>query len=223
MNTLCNKTENQQNALSLKILDCEIGRYCDILQLQQELVEKRKQNQIPDTILILEHRPVITLGARQSYNKLLVSKDSLLRKHIDVVETRRGGGTTAHNPGQLVFYPLIDLHRLGIGINEYIRKIEAIGAELLSQLGVESSRCKGLPGLWVGERKIASVGVRVSKFITSHGMAINIQNDLEIFDYIRPCGLDDVQMTSVFRETGQKHPMSQVKEQLTQLLQRHFS
>ena len=207
----------------MQIFDCEIGLYRYVLRAQQELVEKRKNNEIPDTVLILEHRPVITLGARQSYNKLLVSKESLLQKHIDVVETRRGGGTTAHNPGQLVFYPIIDLHRLGIGINEYIRKIEEIGAELLRELGVESTIRKGLPGLWVGERKIASVGVRVSKFITSHGMAINIQNDLEIFDYIRPCGLDDVKMTSVLKETGKKHPIGQVKEQLSQVLQRHFS
>ncbi len=223
MNILCNKTVTCEKPSPLQICDCSLEKYRDVLLLQEQLVEKRKRNEISDTVLIVEHFPVITLGARQSFNKLLVSKEFLLDNHIDVVEIRRGGGTTAHNPGQLVLYPILDLHRLGIGINEYIRKLEAIGAELLRQLAVESSIRKGLPGLWVGERKIASVGVRVSKFITSHGMAINIHNDLDIFDFISPCGLDDVKMTSVFKETGKLHPMTQVKEMLSQMLQRHFS
>jgi lipoate-protein ligase B len=223
VNTIQDKTLITKDLSNFLIRDCGIELYCPVLQLQQQLVEKRKQNEIPDTVLIVEHQPVITLGARQTFNKLLVSKEFLLQRHIDVEETRRGGGTTAHNPGQLVFYPILDLHRLGIGINEYIRKLEAIGAELLSQLGVESSARKGLPGLWIGEKKIASIGVRVSRFITSHGMAINIQNDLAIFDFIRPCGLDDVKMTSVLKETGQEHSMSQVKNSLSQLLQRYFT
>jgi lipoate-protein ligase B len=222
VNTIQDKTLITKDLSTFLIRDCGIERYCPILQLQQQLVEKRKQNEIPDTVLIVEHQPVITLGARQTFNKLLVSKEFLLQLHIDVEETRRGGGTTAHNPGQLVFYPILDLHRLGIGINEYIRKLEAIGAELLGQLGVESSARKGLPGLWIGEKKIASIGVRVSRFITSHGMAINIQNDLAIFDFIRPCGLDDVKMTSVLKETGHEQSMNQVKDSLSQLLQRHF-
>jgi lipoyl(octanoyl) transferase len=208
---------------TIQIIDCGIKHYCEILLMQQDLVEKRKQNLIPDTVIIVEHLPVITLGARKTNNKLLVSKDFLNQKQIELVETRRGGGTTAHNPGQLVFYPILDLHRLGLGINEYIRKVESIGAELLNLLGVESTTRKGLPGLWIQNRKIASVGVRVSKFITSHGMAINIQNDLEVFNFIRPCGLDDVTMTSVLRETGQTHSMIEVKEYLSQILQRRFA
>jgi len=122
--------------------------------------------------------------------------------------------------------------------------LEATGKELLEELGVQAERRKGLPGLWVGERKIASIGVRVSKSVTYHGMAINIQNDLSIFDYIMPCGLDDVEMTSVLKETeagcegsrrrfenkdvfnsetGERHSMNQVKERLSQQLRRHFS
>ena len=147
----------------------------------------------------------------------------MAQKHIDVVDIRRGGGTTAHNPGQLVFYPILHLQQLNLGISEYIRELESIGVELLEQLGVHAERQKGFPGLWIGTKKIASIGVRVSKFITFHGMAINIQNDLSIFEFITPCGLDDVKMTSVLKETGKRHSMSQVKERLSQLLIRHFS
>jgi len=207
---------------SLKIRDCGLGEYREILHLQHQLLEKRRQNKIPNTVIIVEHPAVITLGARQSLNKLRISQEELAQKHIDVVEIRRGGGTTAHNPGQLVFYPIMHLQQLGLGISKYIRELEAIGTELIKELGVEGTRRKGFPGLWVGERKIASIGVRISKFVTYHGMAINIQNDLSIFDFIRPCGLDDVEMTSVLKETGKRHPMSSAKEILSQLLKRHF-
>ena len=147
----------------------------------------------------------------------------MAKKQIDVVDIRRGGGTTAHNPDQLVFYPILNLKQSGFGISEYIRELEAVGAELLAQLAVKSRRRKGLPGLWVDSRKIASIGVRVSKFITYHGMAINIQNDLSIFDFIIPCGLDGVKMTSVLKETGRENAMSSVKKKLSQLLINHFS
>lgn len=209
--------EQNQNCL-LQIRDCGIADYREILQMQQLLREKRQQNEISNTVLIVEHPAVITLGARQSSNRLLVNRDELARKHIDVVDVRRGGGTTAHNPGQLVFYPILNLQKTGLGINEYIRELEAIGAELLKQLNVHSTRRKGAPGLWIGARKIASIGVRVSRYITYHGMAINIQNDLSIFDFIVPCGLDNVEMTSVLKETGKHHPISQVKKSLTELL-----
>ena len=221
-------TEKTKN-FSLRICDCGVADYREVLQLQHQLCEKRRRGEIPDTVLIVEHPTVITLGARRSANKLLASRSELAEKRIDVVESRRGGGTTAHNPGQLVFYPILDLQQLKLGISEYIRELEAIGAELLKQLGVNSRRREGLPGLWVGPRasrqgqgdkKIASIGVRVSKFVTYHGMAINIQNDLSIFDFFVPCGLNDVEMTSVLKETGKHHPISQIKKSLTELLMR---
>jgi len=207
----------------LHIIDCGLANYREVLQLQHQLREKRRRGEIPDTVLIVEHSPVITLGARQSANKLLADRKDLAQRHIDVVDIRRGGGTTAHNPGQLVFYPILNLRQLNLGISEYIRELESIGAELLEHLDVHAERKKGFPGLWVGTKKIASIGVRVSKFITYHGMAINIQNDLSIFEFITPCGLDGIEMTSVLKETGKRHSMSQVKERLSQLLIRHFS
>ena len=207
---------------SLRIIDCGLADYREILQLQLQMQEKRRLGEIQNTVLIVEHPPVITLGARQSANILLANRDDLTQKHIDVVNIRRGGGTTAHNPGQLVFYPILNLQELNLGISEYIRKLESIGVELLEQSGVHAERKKGLPGLWVGLNKIASIGVRVSKFITYHGMAINIKNDLSIFEFITPCGLDGVEMTSLLKQTGKHCSMRLAKERLSQLLIRHF-
>ncbi len=237
MKSVAEKTQNRKLVPAqagiespLRIIDCGLANYREVLQLQHQLREKRHRGEIPDTVLIVEHFPVITLGARQSTNKLLADRKDLAQRHIDVVDIRRGGGTTAHNPGQLVFYPILNLQELNpclsagkVGISEYIRELESIGAELLEHLDVQAERKKGFPGLWVGARKIASIGVRVSKFTTYHGMAINIQNDLSIFEFITPCGLDGVEMTSVLKETGKRHPINQVKEGLSQLLIRHFS
>lgn len=218
-----NLVAEQNQKCLLQIRDCGIADYREILQMQQMLREKRQQNKISNTVLIVEHPAVITLGARQSSNRLLVNREDLAQKHIDVVDVRRGGGTTAHNPGQLIFYPILNLQKTSFGINEYIRELEAIGTELLKQLNVHSTRRKGAPGLWIGARKIASIGVRVSRYITYHGMAINIQNDLSIFDFIVPCGLDNVEMTSVLKETGKEYQMNEIKQKLAELLIEHFS
>jgi lipoic acid synthetase len=206
----------------LQIHDCGLADYHGTLEIQQRLVEQRRRGEIGDTVLIAEHQPVITLGVRQNANKILAEREKLKEKGIDVVEIRRGGGATAHNPGQIVIYPILNLQELRLGISEYIRKLEQIGIELLEQLGVKSGRRKDFPGLWVKNRKIASIGVRVSRQITHHGMAININNDLSIFDYIVPCGLEGVEMTSVFNETGKKYSLEQVKSYLSQLLNRHL-
>ncbi len=207
----------------LVICDCGLADYRAVLDRQFELRDKRRAGEIGDTVLIVEHYPVITLGARQSANKLLVDRDELVKKQIDVVDIRRGGGSTAHNPGQLVFYPILNLTELALGINKYVRQLEAIGIELLEQLGLSSKRKKGFPGLWIEGRKVAAIGVRVSKAITYHGMAINIQNDLSIFDHIVPCGLQDVEVTSVLKETGEKVPMSRAKKILTDILKKDLA
>lgn len=193
-----------------------------MLQLQHRLCRQRQRNEIPNTVLIVEHPAVITLGARRSLNKLRLSREDLAAKRINLVETRRGGGVTAHNPGQLLCYPIVNLQQVSLGIGQYIRTLEAIGAELLGTFGVHGTRRKGFPGLWVGQRKIASIGVRVSRFVTYHGIAINIQNDLSIFDFIVPCGLDNVQMTSLQRETSRDYPMNQVRRNLATLLRQHL-
>jgi lipoyl(octanoyl) transferase len=208
---------------SLTVRDCGLTDYEDTLREQQRLVEQRRNGQIGDTVLLVEHRPVITLGARRLINKLLTGPELLAERGIAVVEIRRGGGATAHNPGQIVFYPILKLRGLNLAIGQYIRELEAIGIELTEQLGVCGQRRKGLPGIWVGERKIGFIGVRVSQGITYHGMAININNDLGIFDYIVPCGLEGVEITSAAAETDKEYSMAEVKQRLTGLLSKHFT
>lgn len=203
---------------ALQIRDLGLADYREVLLLQQQLNQQRQAGAIGEMILIVEHPPVITLGARRSANKLLIEPDELTRRGIDIVEIRRGGGATAHNPGQLVFYPILHLQGLGLSITEYVRTLETIGIDLLARTGVASGRRKGFPGLWIDGRKIASIGVRVSRFVTYHGMAINVCNDLDIFGAMVPCGLDGVEMTSVEKETGRPCDIDSIKTELARLL-----
>jgi lipoyl(octanoyl) transferase len=206
----------------LNIIDYGLADYNTILEKQLELKDQRQTDQITDTVLLVEHNPVITLGARKSANKLNIDIDKLKEQGIEVIKIRRGGGVTAHNPGQLVIYPIINIQKRKLSINEYVRTLEQIGIELLDKLGIKAERSKGFPGLWVNKKKIASIGVRVSKGVTYHGIAININNDLSIFDYMIPCGLDDVEMTSALKETGKKNTMDQVKDIAIKILNKHF-
>ena len=197
--------------------------YKDALNLQKSLVEQRQNGQIGNTILILEHPPVITLGVRKDLNKLLVDEDIPAQKGIEIVRVRRGGGCTAHNPGQAVLYPIVKLPSLGLGVSDYIRVLEAIGLELLEQLGVWAERRRGFPGLWTKGGKIGSIGVQIRRWTTFHGMAININNDLSIFETIVPCGLEGVEITSVLKQTATEYPMTQVKKRLTDLCLKHLA
>jgi lipoate-protein ligase B len=208
---------------ALAIDDLGLRDYTETLELQHKLWQQRRDGSITDTVLIVEHPEVITLGARQSANRLLADEASLAARGIGVVPIRRGGGATAHNPGQIVFYPIIELAGRGMAVNEYIRTLEEVGIELLGQLGLTATRNRGFPGLWVLPRKIASIGVRVSKGVAYHGMAINIRNDLSIFEAMVPCGLDGVTMTSLLEETGSAPEMSTVKEKLAAILTSSFS
>ncbi|MBN1817985.1 MAG: lipoyl(octanoyl) transferase LipB [Sedimentisphaerales bacterium] len=207
---------------SLDIRDVGRMPYAQALALQMELCRMRYEDQVPNTVLIVEHPPVITLGARQSENKVLLSEEQLQRRGIEVVQIRRGGGATAHNPGQLVFYPILKLRSLALGVNDYIRRLETVGMELLRTAGIEADRRKGYPGLWIGPRKIASIGVQVKRWVTMHGMAININNNLTIFQAIVPCGIDGVQMTSVETETGRKADMDRLKTELAKLCRTYW-
>jgi lipoate-protein ligase B len=209
--------ESMTDDVPLVVRDCGQVTYSDTLTLQQELCVSRQADAIANTVLIVEHPAVITLGARKSENKLLADETAIAKAGVQVVAVGRGGGTTAHNPGQLVFYPVIKLRSLGLGVNEYVRQLEGIGIELLAGLGVQSDRRKGFPGLWVGEKKIASIGVQIKKWVTFHGMAINLNNDLSIFEFIVPCGLDGVEMTSVLALTGHAVDMQTAKKRLAEL------
>jgi lipoate-protein ligase B len=208
---------------NLIIRDCGLAGYTEILSLQQQLLADRQADAIPNTILLVEHPPVITLGARKSENKLLTDEATLKNEGIEIIAIGRGGGTTAHNPGQLVIYPIVKLKSLKLDVPQFVRLVEQFGLELLDTLGVIAHRQKGLPGLWVEKQKIASVGIQIKKWVTMHGIAINICNDLTIFDYIVPCGLENVKMTSAAQQTGKKYNMEEIKKTAAQLCGQLFS
>ena len=206
----------------LKIVDLGTQPYGPTLLMQLDLCRQRQKDEIVNTVLTVEHPPVITLGARKSENKLVTDEKILRQQGIEVVHVGRGGGTTAHNPGQLVMYPILKLKSVGLDVGSYVRSLEQIGIDLLSRLGVESERRKGFPGLWIGNKKIASIGVQLKKWVSFHGIAININNDLGIFEHIVPCGLDDIVMTSVEKETGTKADMESVKNEAATLCMKVF-
>ena len=215
--TLQKNEESRKKFASLIIRDCGVMKYHDALKLQKELVEQRQSDTICNTVIMLEHPPVITLGAHKSENRLLVDKETLTEKNIELVEIGRGGAATAHNPGQVVIYPIIKLQSLGLGVTDYIRQLEHIGIELLKRFGINAARRKGFPGLWLQEKKIGAIGVKVKRWVTFHGMAINIKNDLSIFENIVPCGLEGVRITSILNETGNVCSMQHVKKELAEI------
>ncbi len=185
-----------------------------------------------DTVFIVEHPPTITLGARQSANKLLKDADAIKRTGIEIFQIRRGGGATAHNPGQIVIYPIINLKKHNLGVSDFVHLLEKIGIEFLAELGLNCCTRKDFPGLWIEDKnpcnprnpwlKIASIGVQIKKWLTFHGMAINIDNDLSIFDFIVPCGLDNIKMTSAQIELNKKIDINSAKDILKTILLKYF-
>lgn len=172
--------------------------YASAWQLQRELVQQRREGTLPDTLLLLEHSPpVITLGRAAHKEHLLVSEHLLQEMGIQLVETDRGGDITYHGPGQLVGYPILDLREHGRDVHLYLRRLEESLIAALSHLGVVAHRKEGLTGVWVGEQKIAAIGVKVSHWVTMHGFALNVDPNLSHFHLIVPCGIHDKGVTSL--------------------------
>ena len=174
--------------------DCqvrELGRvdYGRALQLQQEIAEARKLGRIPDQLLLLEHPHVITLGRNGHLENLLAPEDVLARAGISFYPTDRGGDVTYHGPGQLVGYPILDLRGWKRDVGAYVRGVEQAIIDTLADFGIHASRIPKLTGVWVDGRKIAAIGVHISRWVTSHGFALNVNTDLSYFQYIVPCGL----------------------------------
>ena len=178
--------------------------YADGLELQRQLVEQRKAGTIPDQLLLLEHPPVITLGVktRQDRSHVLASPEMLESAGVEIFETGRGGDVTYHGPGQLVGYPIIDLRPDRCDVHRYVRDLEQVMIDAAARLGVTAERVAGLTGAWVGADKLAAIGVRISRWVTSHGFAFNVSTDLSHFDLIVPCGITDRGVTSLSRLTG---------------------
>jgi lipoyl(octanoyl) transferase len=176
------------------VRDCivrELGRiaYGPALELQQELIAARKAGTTPDHLLLLEHPHVITLGRNGHLENLLASEEIMERAGISFFPTDRGGDVTYHGPGQLVAYPIFDLREWKRDVGAFVRAVEQAIIDTLAEYGIEAGRIPKLTGVWVGERKIAAIGVHLSRWVTSHGLALNVNTDLSYFQYIVPCGL----------------------------------
>jgi lipoate-protein ligase B len=184
------------------------------LKLQQELMEARAGGEIGDVLLLLQHPPVFTIGRFRGEEDMTVPAETLARDGIAVFHADRGGGVTYHGPGQLVGYPILSLKENGLGVREYIQKLEATMIKLLLGLGIHGRRVAEYPGVWVGEKKVCSIGIHVSHQITRHGFALNVSNDLRYFEYVRPCGLPGEVMTSVSELLGHSVGIETIIEKL---------
>ncbi|MDA3833023.1 MAG: lipoyl(octanoyl) transferase LipB [Spirochaetales bacterium] len=200
-----------------------VVHYREALDLQLALRKARTADRIPDTVLILEHKPVITVGIRKDRSIMLADKDTLTKNGIEIVKIARGGGATAHNPGQLVIYPILKLSPRGLRVVPYVHFLEELCINLLAAYGVEAETRHRFPGVWVLERKIASLGVELVRGVTMHGVACNMINNLDIFSYIVPCGIEGVRMTSLEKETGQTPEMQSIKKRIPALCSDFFS
>ena len=169
----------------------DLGRlaYNTAFEVQRELVERRKRGDIPDQLLIVEHPHVITLGRNAHAENLLVSPEVLERAGIELHSTDRGGDVTYHGPGQIVGYPIVDLRHWKRDVGAYLRALEQVLIGALGEFGITAGRKPGATGAWVGDAKIAAIGVHISRWVTSHGFALNVDTDLNYFKYIVPCGL----------------------------------
>ena len=169
----------------------DLGRigYAEAFALQRELVEQRKQGRIADQLVFVEHPHVITLGRNGNLENLLASEEVLRRAGIEFHPTDRGGDITYHGPGQIVGYPIFDLREWKRDVVAYVRAIEQVIVDVLGEFGIEAERVKGCTGVWVQGKKVAAIGVHVSRWVTSHGFALNHTTDLSYFQYIVPCGL----------------------------------
>ena len=172
------------------------------LKLQRRLAKARAQGSVPDVLLLLQHPPVFTIGRFRGEEDIIISLEKLQQEGMAVFHTNRGGSITYHGPGQLVGYPILNLAENGLGVREYIWKLEEIIIKLLLILGIQGHRVAKYPGVWVDGKKVCSIGVHVSHHITMHGFALNVNTDLRHFEYINPCGIKGQVMTSISKLLG---------------------
>ncbi|MEI6351556.1 MAG: lipoyl(octanoyl) transferase LipB [Verrucomicrobiota bacterium] len=194
-------------------------KFEDALALQDALVAERGAASLPGVLLLLEHEPVYTIGRTPDQSSL---RDAALLPH-PVVQINRGGQATYHGPGQLVGYPILDLKLRGQDLHVYLRELEAVIIETLAEFGISACQREGLTGVWVGARKIASIGVGVRRWISMHGFALNVCGDLTPFSQITPCGITGVEMTNIERETGQAMEVAAVADRVAEVFVRRFA
>lgn len=191
--------------------------YQDALDLQHQLVEDRKAGRVGDHLLLLQHPPVITLGVRTRNDRshVLQTPEALASQGIELFETGRGGDVTYHGPGQLVGYPILDLKPDRCDVHRYVRDLEEVLIRTVVAFGIDAGRVAGLTGIWVGSEKLAAIGVRISRWVTSHGFALNVNTNLDHFRLIVPCGISDKGVTSMERLLSRKVPMVEVEDEVT--------
>ncbi|KAK9124871.1 hypothetical protein Scep_013717 [Stephania cephalantha] len=196
---------------SLEVWKMGFVNYLEALKLQEKLARDRKMGKIPDTLLALQHPPTYTLGKRKTSHNLLVSEEEVQHMGAVLHYTERGGDITFHGPRQAILYPIISLRDLGLGARMYVENLESTMIKFASLYGVTARRgSKCETGVWVGDRKIGAIGVRISSGITSHGLAFNIDPDLNYFKHIVPCGIADKGVTSLRKETNVALPADEV-------------
>jgi lipoyl(octanoyl) transferase len=202
---------------------CEVTRlglvpYADALDLQNKLVERRKADEIPDQLLFLEHPPVITVGvkSRSGRSHILDTPAGLAAQGIELFETGRGGDVTYHGPGQLIGYPILDLRPDRCDVHRYVRDLEEALIRAVAAFGITAERVTGLTGVWAGEDKLAAIGVRIARWVTSHGFALNVGVDLAHFRLIVPCGITGRGVTSLEKLIGRPVAMPDVQTAVSQ-------
>jgi lipoyl(octanoyl) transferase len=207
----------------LQIRRLGVVRYADGLDLQQGLVERRRAGEIPDQLLLLQHPHVLTVGVKKENGRshILATGDRLDELGVEVHETGRGGDVTYHGPGQIVGYPILDLRPDQCDVHRYVRDLEEVMIRVTGDFGVAAGRIAGLTGVWVGREKpekIGAIGVRIARWVTCHGFAYNVNVDLEYFNLIVPCGIQNRGVTSLQQVLGGALPLEQVETALV----RHF-
>ncbi len=197
--------------------------YHEAWDLQRDLVARRVAGEIPDTLLLLGHPPVITLGRGGTPDHLVATSVQLADRGVEFVETDRGGDITFHGPGQIVGYTIVDLGARGRDLHRYLRDLEEVLIRALAEFGITAGRAPGLTGVWVGDAKVGAIGIRVTKWVTHHGFALNVDTDLSFFDLIVPCGIQDRAVTSMRALLGRPADRAAVEDALARAFDEVFS
>ena len=202
----------------IDILDLGLSPFKEVWDLQKELVKKRQYGQIKDTLILAEHEPVYTLGKNANENHILQNSP----RDVKTYQIERGGDVTFHGPGQLVGYPIMDLHNYNKSISCYMRSLEQLIIDTLAKFRVTAERKDGLTGVWVGDEKIAALGVRVTRWITMHGFALNVSPDLTYYSGIIPCGIFEYGVTSMAKQLTDQVAVDSVKQVLIEKFMNQF-
>lgn len=208
----------------LKVLFLGKCEYREALEIQYKLLEKRQKGEIEDTLILVEHPPVITLGNQAEKSNIIASEEYLKQQGIDIIETNRGGDVTYHGDGQIVGYPIVDIKSSKIGIRDFVRGLEEVFIQLLQQeFGIDSERDSEHTGVWIGSNKILAIGLAVKRGVTMHGFAFNVNTNLQHFGFIVPCGITGKGVTSVEKITGKTYNIDEMNKKVVDYFVRIFN